>query len=125
MLEKLVAFCYRWPWAILAVTLTLAAGGVYLTASRFAIDTDTAHLFSPQVPWRRNEAELYRAFPQLDDVMVAVIDANTPEQADDAAGRLQKALAGKPLMSRIWRPDDNDFFRTNGLLFLDTTEIQR
>lgn len=125
MLEKLVAWCLRRPWTIVAVTLALTAAGVYLTATRFAIDTDTAHLFSPQVAWRANETRLYKAFPQIDDIIVAVIDAKTPGDADRAADSLRDGLTGKPLVSRVWRPDDNDYFRKNGFLFLTVDEIRR
>jgi hopanoid biosynthesis associated RND transporter like protein HpnN len=125
MLEKLVGFCLRWPWAIVALVLALSGGGAYLATTRFAIDTDTGHLFSPNILWRQNEAKLYKAFPQLDDLIIAVIDGQTPEKAQDAANRLTAALSGAPLISRVWRPDENDFFRSNGLLFLSTTEIRR
>lgn len=125
MLERLVASCLRRPWLVVILTLALTAGGVYLTITRFAIDTDTAHLFSPKVSWRSNENALHKAFPQLDDIIVVVIDAKTPEKAEDAAAKLNEALQGKPLIQRAWRPDDNDFFRENGFLFLSKKEIQR
>ena len=124
MLEKLVGFCLRWPRTIVVLFLVLTGVGAYFTATRFAIDTDTEHLFSPKIPWRHNEAELYKSFPQLHDLIVAVIDGDTPEKAEDAAKRLNDALQGAPLISRSWRPDDNDFFRTNGLLFLSEEEVQ-
>ncbi len=125
MLEKLVGFCLRWPWLVVLSTLALTGGGAYFTATRFAIDTDTAHLFSSNIPWRKNEAALYKAFPQLSDLIVAVIAGATPEKAEDAATRLNAALQGAPMISRSWRPDDNEFFRTNGLLFLTTPELRR
>ncbi len=125
MLEKLVAFCLRWPWTVVFLTLGLTGAGVYLTVERFAIDTETANLFSPDIAWRKNEEALYKAFPQLLDVIVVVIDAKTAEQADDAAKRLNDELQGKPLLSRVWRPDDHEFFRKNGLLFLPTADIEK
>ncbi len=125
MLEKLVAWCLRRPWTVVIITLALTVAGAYLTATRFAIDTDTAHLFSPEVPWRANETRLYKAFPQIDDIIVAVIDAKTSEQAEKSADALRDALTGKPLISRVWRPDDNQYFRDNGILFLGVEEIRR
>lgn len=125
MLEKLVAFCLRWPWTVVFLTLGLTGAGVYLTVERFAIDTETANLFSPDIAWRKNEEALYKAFPQLLDVIVVVIDAKTGEQADDAAKRLNDALQGQPLLSRVWRPDEHEFFRKNGLLFLPTADIEK
>ncbi len=125
MLEKLVAFCLRWPWTVVLLTLCLTAGGVYVTAERFAIDTDTGNLFSPDIPWRKNEAALYKAFPDLLDVIVIVIDGKTSEEADDAAKRLNAALQDKPLLSRVWRPDEHEYFRKNGLLFLPVPDIEK
>ncbi len=125
MLERLVAFCLRWPWTVVLLTLALTGGGVYLTVTRFDIDTDTVHLFSSKIPWRQNETALYKAFPQLDNLIVAVIDADTPEKADDAAKRLNAALQGKPPILRAWRPDEHEFFRQNGILFLDQATLQR
>ncbi|MBG0803128.1 MAG: MMPL family transporter [Methylocystis silviterrae] len=125
MLEKLVAFCLRWPWTVVLLTLCLTAGGVYVTAERFAIDTETGNLFSPDIPWRKNEAALYKAFPDLLDVIVVVLDGKTSEEADDAAKRLNAALQDKPLLSRVWRPDEHEYFRKNGLLFLPVPDIEK
>ena len=124
MLEKLVAFCLRWPWTVVLLTLGLTGGGVYLTVERFAIDTDTTNLFSPDMTWRKNQNALYRAFPQLMNTIVAVIDAPTGEAADAAAARLNEGLKGKPLIERVWRPDDPAFFTKNGLLYLNLPDVQ-
>ena len=78
MLEKIVAFCLRWPWAIVVLTLALSGAGGYLTVEKFAIDTDTVNLFSSSLPWRQNEIRLYKEFPETVDLIVAVIDADTP-----------------------------------------------
>ena len=125
MLEKLVGFCLRWPWLVLAATLVLTGAGAHLTTTRFAIDTDTNHLFSPDIPWRENEIELYKNFPQLDNLIVAVIDGKTTEVAEEATKRLNAALIGQPLIRRSWRPEDEAFFKKNGLLYLDPAEVQK
>ncbi|MGJ0506302.1 MAG: MMPL family transporter [Methylocystis sp.] len=119
-----MAFCLRWPWTVVLLTLALTGGGVYLTVERFAIDTDTQNLFSPDMSWRKNQMALYRAFPQLENSVVAVIDAPNGQAADDAAARLTAELKGKPLMLRVWRPDDPAYFTKNGLLYLDLPEVE-
>jgi hopanoid biosynthesis associated RND transporter like protein HpnN len=124
MLEKLVAICLRWPWTVVLLTLALTGGAVYLTVDRFAIDTDTANLFSKSEPWRQNQASLYKAFPQLENVIVAVIDAPNGKAADDAAERLAADLRGRPLLLRVSRPDDPSFFKQNGLLYLDLPAVE-
>ncbi len=124
MLEKIVGLCLSWPKTIVLIFLVLTGFGVYYTSVYFAIDTDTENLFSEKIPWRHNEAQLYRAFPQLDNLIIAVIDANTAEKAEESATKLNDALQGAPLISRSWRPDDNQFFHANGLLFLSTDDLQ-
>jgi uncharacterized protein len=124
MLEKLVAFCLRWPWTVVLLTLALTGGAVKLTIDRFAIDTDTTNLFSQSEPWRKNQGLLYKAFPQIENVIVAVIDAPNGQAADDAAARLTNELKGRPLLLRVWRPDDPAFFTKNGLLYLDLPEVE-
>lgn len=125
MIERLVGFCVRWRWAVLFLVLSLTGAGVYFATTRFAIDTNTENLFSPDIPWRRHETALYSAFPQLDDLIVAVIDGKTPQLAEEAADRLNAALQGAPLIARAWRPDDNPFFHANGLLYMNTADLRR
>lgn len=124
MLEKIVAFCLRRPWIVVALTLALTGAAGYLTAEKFSIDTDTVNLFSSSLPWRQNENKLYKTFPETVDLIVAVIDADTPEKADMSARQLTAALSGKPLISRVWQPDDNPFFRKHGLLYLSQEDVE-
>ncbi|HXY58022.1 MAG TPA: MMPL family transporter [Methylocystis sp.] len=125
MLEQLVGACVRRPWLIVLTTLLFTGAGSYFLVDRFAIDTDTSHLFSPAIAWRQNEAKLYKAFPDLDDLIVVVIDGKTAAKAEDAARKLSDALKGAPRLPRVWRPEDNEFFRKNGLLYLDSKEVVR
>ena len=122
--ERIVAFCVARAWLVVTLTLALAAFGVFLTITRFAINTDTARLISPEVPWRQNEISYAGAFPQLKDSVVAVIDAKTAEAADEAAERLNKGLAGQPKIVRAWRPDSNEFLDRAGLLLIERPELK-
>jgi len=94
MLEKLVAFCLRWPWTVVLFTLALSGAGAYETVGKFQIDTDTVNLFSSSLPWRQNENRLYKEFPETVDLIVAVIDADTPEKALQDVVEARRALVG-------------------------------
>jgi len=124
MLEKIVAFCLRWPWATGLLTLALLGPAVISPLRNLRLIRIPSNLFSSSLPWRQNENKLYKTFPETVDLIVAVIDAETPEKADTAAKELTKALSGQPLMSRVWQPDDNPFFRKNGLLYLSQAEVE-
>src|SRR5262249_45767325 len=65
------------------------------------------------------------AFPQRIDQIIAVIDANTPESADDAAAALVNGLASRPDVIRsVSRPDGGEFFERDGILLLGLDEVQ-
>jgi uncharacterized protein len=126
MLERIVAFCTRRPWLVIGLSLALTLLGLFVTITRFSINTDTARLISADVPWRQHEAALDSAFPQRTDLILAVVDGDTPERADEAADRLARALqAEQKLLKSVRRPDSGPFFDKNGLLFLPTEELAK
>ena len=55
--------------------------------------------------------------------MVAVIDAQSPEEADATAAGLAAAMAHDPHVASVTRPDASPYFDTNGLMFLSTAEL--
>ena len=55
------------------------------------VSTDTGNLFSASLPWRQRTMSLDRAFPQQQDLLVAVVDGATPEEADATAAALATA----------------------------------
>ncbi|MBV9907507.1 MAG: MMPL family transporter [Hyphomicrobiales bacterium] len=99
--------------------------GVYVSR-HIAINTDSSKLLSSSLPWRQQEIKLNDLFPQRTDQLIAVIDATTPEAADEAADALVKALADQKDVARtVTRPDGGEFFARNGILFLGVDEVQR
>ena len=72
--------------AIAALAMSLAAG--LFAVSRLAIDTSLDRMLPSDVAWRQNENALDLAFPQNDDLLVVVIDGQTPDLADRAAREL-------------------------------------
>lgn len=126
MIERLVAFCIRRPWLVIGVAALLTFGGLYVTVTRFVINTDTARLISPDVSWRQNETAFDRAFPQRTDLILAVVDGGSPEIADEAADKLARALLPHhDVLKSVRRPDSGPFFDKNGLLFLSTDDLTR
>ena len=102
------------------LALLLAGGSAWLAATRLGVTTDTSGLFSPDLPWRRQGLVLQRAFPQNEDLLVAVIDGATPEETEQAAGELAAALRPDTQhFKAIVRPDSSPYLERNGLLYLD------
>ncbi|MFO1247438.1 MAG: MMPL family transporter [Alphaproteobacteria bacterium] len=125
IVERIVAFCCRWPWAVIAASLLLAAGATWYTTHNFAMNTDSEQLIDAKVGWRMKQARFDAAFPQQTNLTLVVIDGATPELAESAAARLtEKLAANKTLFHYVHRPDGGPFFAQNGLMLLPLKEVQ-
>ncbi|GEP10322.1 MMPL family transporter [Methylobacterium gnaphalii] len=126
MIERLVAFSVQRRWLVIALIalITAASGGV--AAHLFRINTDVERLIEPSVPWRQDEIQFEKAFPQRSNLVVAVIDGRTPEIAEEAAVELSKALAvHKDKIETVYRPDGGPFYDKNGLLLMSQEELEK
>ncbi len=125
-ITRLVQLSSRYAWPVILSFLLLAVvSGSYFTR-HFAISTDSKKLLSSSLPWRQQEMMLENAFPHRIDQIIAVIDATTPEAADEAADALVNGLASRSDVIRsVSRPDGGEFFERNGLLLLSLDEVQR
>ena len=108
----------------------LVAGGLTLLAAlwvilAFDMTTDTGELISAKTQWRRDQAALEAAFPQLKDSILVVIDGATSEAAEDGARRLAAALAADQRhFLLVRRPDGGDYLARQGLLFADLPQVK-
>ena len=110
------------PVAIVALVATIFS--IAYVVSDLGINTSTTDMISADVPFRVNSAAFSAAFPQLSDNIVAVIDADTQEAAQNGALRLAESLTAQPeFFDQATVPGGERFFRENGLLFLDTAEL--
>jgi hypothetical protein len=120
LLSALVEGSRRHAALVLAGAALIAALSGWLATARLGVTTDTDELFAESLPWRQRQLALARAFPQFSDLLVAVVDAATPEQADQTAASLAQALAGDTAHLRgVRRPDASPYLEANALLFLD------
>ena len=126
MITQLVEFSRRHAIFVSLAALVLALVSGFYVAGHASIDSDTGKLVDPNLPWQKASDDLDRQFPQNADLLVAVIDGATPEQAADAATVLADALAKKKeFFSYVRDPEANSYFRRNGLLLLlSTAEVQ-
>ncbi len=125
-------FAYHWansllysPILVLCIVLGLAYGAVRYTSEHLSVNTDTAELIAPDAPFQQNRRKFEQAFSQEMHTLLLVVESDTPELTKAAARRLTRALqADTEHFSAIYRPDDNEFFHRNGLLYLDNDELQ-
>jgi hopanoid biosynthesis associated RND transporter like protein HpnN len=122
----LVRLSVRRPWPVLLLCALVTAFATWLSATRFALDSDVTKLFPQDLPWRVAELTLDRAFPQRMDLVVAVLDGAPPAALDAAAEALAGALRARgPLFRDIRRPDAGEFWDRHGLLYLEPEEVRQ
>lgn len=109
-------------WVVMAALL-LTLLSIYYTVSHLAVDTDTANMIDPSLPFRQRQAEFERSFPQYNDLIVVVTDAATVEQAEDAANRLAAGLRQSGRFQSVRQPGQSPFFARHGLLYLESGEL--
>lgn len=110
---------------ILVLALLLTGAAAWLSATKISINTETADMLSEDLPFRRDDRAIKAAFPQGTDVISIVVEAATPDQADDAAARLAADLARQSTVFRtVFYAEGDPFFRRNGLLFLSIDALQ-
>src|SRR3984893_6672658 len=117
LVVRAIGICAQYAWPVIAISILLAVLSSWYAASHFAMTTDVNQLISPNIPWRQREAAFEKAFPQF-ELIVAVVDAPTPELVDEATSALVKRLSQrKDMFHSIQQPKGGDFFAQNGLLF--------
>jgi hopanoid biosynthesis associated RND transporter like protein HpnN len=122
---SIVDFCCRRAWLVLVISIVVSIGCGIFAARHFAINTDINQLISPNLPWRQKQLAFDRAFPQRQDQITVVIDARTPELGEEAAASLTERLKARPeQIEFVRRPDGDEFFKRDALLFLPPDKIQ-
>lgn len=124
LLVSLVDFSRRHSFSVVLGGVLLALFAGWIASVRLGVSTDTDLLFKDTLPWRQHAAEMNRDFPQFRDLLVAVVDARIPEEADATAAELATRLAAQPEhFLTVRRPDANPFLEKEGLLFLQPKQL--
>jgi len=113
------------PFVVLLVVVLFSVLALQYTAGHLNINTDTAELVAPDAPFQQNRRNYEKAFSQDLHTLLLVVESDTPELTKSATKRLLRLLnANKDHFSSAYIPNDNEFFHQNGLLYLDTDELQ-
>src|SRR6202008_2559938 len=123
LIVRIVDFCVRHRWSLIAAGMLLASTATAYNFARFSINTDIESLISEKLPWHQRQIALSNAFPQKG--ISIVVTAPTPENVDRATAALASALSKqKDLFPSIVQADGGDFFERNGLLFKSLPEVR-
>ena len=111
----------------LVLVLAAVAGALSLGYARghLGINTDTADMISPSLPWRQDFIAYREAFPSRDRNLLVVVDAPAPVTAERFAAALAKRLKAMPeLYPSVFVVGGGEFFERNGLLYLSLPELE-
>ncbi|MDD2863268.1 MAG: MMPL family transporter [Methylococcales bacterium] len=115
----------HFPWLIIFFALLLCAGSGYYTYGHLSVNTNTAEMLSPDLPFQQNQRKIDTAFPQDAYTTLFVIDGNSPEEAAQSASNALNLIQSKTdHFSSAYIPTDNAFFRQQALLYLDTPDLE-
>jgi uncharacterized protein len=119
---SIVRTCTRFATLVVVAFLLLAVGASYYGARHFSINTDINKLISPDLDWRKRDNQFEHAFDR-EKLILAVVEAPTPELASAASTALAAKLAGDKHFESVQPLGSGEFFERNGLLFLPVEEV--
>jgi uncharacterized protein len=124
LLVGLADFCRRNALAVVLACFAIVGASVWVAAHGLGVTTDTDAMFSKNLPWRQRAMEFNRDFPQFNNLLVAVVNARIPEEADATAAELAaKVSADHTHFITVRRPDASPYLQQEGLLFLDPKQL--
>jgi uncharacterized protein len=116
---------FRFPWTLLIVSLLLTIATSYYVYNNLSVNTNTAEMLSPDLPFQKNQRRIDEAFPQDAAATLLVVESDTPEQTSQAAFKLTELLSQeKQYFDSAYIPEDNEFFRRYALLYLDQADLE-
>ncbi|MDE2063995.1 MAG: MMPL family transporter, partial [Bradyrhizobium sp.] len=103
--------------------LALAVGAGVYAAKHFEINTDINTLISSNLDWRKRDIQFENAFDR-ERMILAVVEAPTPEAMTAATSALYHKLAGdKQHFEAVESLGSGEFFEKNAFLFLPKEEV--
>ncbi|VIO71001.1 MMPL family transporter [Bradyrhizobium ivorense] len=122
---SVVRTCTRFALPVVIFSLLLSIGAGIYAARNFSINTDINKLISADLDWRKRDNQFEEAFDR-ERLILAVVEAQTPELTSSAAKALTERLQGdKKNFESITPLGSGEFFEKNGLLFLPTEEVAK
>ena len=113
------------PFTALSIIVVLGILAGYYAAGHLRIDTDTGKLIAPDAPFQQYRRSYEQAFSQDLSTLLLVVESDTPELTKSASRTLLGLLSNDTIhFNSAYIPNDDEFFRQNGLLYLDTDELQ-
>lgn len=114
----------HFPKTLVLLVLMLCIFSLYFAANNLGIDTDTTKMLSEELQFRQDRERLVAAFPQDDDTILVVVDAEIPESTTEAINYLGvRFRQDVHHVKTVFVPGEGEFFDRHGLLYLGVNEL--
>lgn len=105
------------------VTLATLLLGLF-TATHLGVNMDHKQLLDPDLPFQRATQRFSKYFPNLEDSLLIVVDADTPELARSAADAMADRLRQRPdRFTDVYVPRGGRFLEEHALLYRSVDEL--
>jgi len=124
LLLSWVTFARRCRNLVILVWFGLAALGLWLSISLLGINTDTSDMIDASAPYRVAQSEFEAAFPDLNDQILIIIQTDNQDELDIFSAAMAEELRQSDIVRSVSHPASDPFFQKNGLLYLETEELE-
>ena len=114
----------RFPWLLLVAVFAFCSLTLYYTVNNLGVNTNTAEMLSPDLPFQKNRIRLESTFPKEAETLLMVVEATTPEKTAQATENLISQLQYHPLFISVYSPSSSQFFKKQALLYLEDDELR-
>ena len=113
-------------WLIIAVFALISGSALWYAAHHLGINSKSSDMFDEQLPFRQRQDRFEAQFPFADGSFAIALWGGTPEQRQQQAQVMAQLMRADTLhFKEIFMPGGEPFFLKNGLLFRDTTSLQK
>ncbi|MEO0881915.1 MAG: MMPL family transporter [Pseudomonadota bacterium] len=119
-----MSFAMRNPRRMIAALLVLAGIGTILAVTGLGVNSDTSQMVSSKLDYRQAQIDFETAFPEEETRIALVVRARSEDEADAFSARVADVLRERTdVVSDVFAASVDPFLVQNGLLFLDSDEL--
>lgn len=123
-LQKWILGAASKPKLALGLVGTLVAIGIITAVMRLGINSDVDGMVSPQIPYRQAQEAFNDVFPDMNNRVAIIIEADSHEATEIFADKLAARLrARSDLAKSVFAAPIDPFFEQNGLLYLEADDL--
>ncbi|MGI9296039.1 MAG: MMPL family transporter, partial [Pseudomonadales bacterium] len=124
ILERWVGLCYRRPIPLLLIITVVTLFLARYAADNFSINAELNDIIQQDAPWRQDYKNFKKAFPDLVDNLMVVVQSSSRSRTEAVAAAVEEAIRAQPEhFHSVFNPQGLPFIQEHALLFLSTEQL--